>query len=260
MIELEHLCKRFADSPVNAVDSVTLTVNDGEFFAMLGGSGSGKTTTLKMINRLIPPTSGRVRIKGEDVAEVDAAKLRRRIGYVFQGVGLFPHWTVARNVAAVPTLLGWDRQRIRLRVHELLELVGLPPDDFADREPRALSGGQRQRVGVARAIAAEPPVLLMDEPFGALDPLTRDHLQQELRDLHARLGLTIVLVTHDMTEAMLLADRIGVMDEGRLLQVGTPAELLRNPSCSIVRDLVATPKRQADRIERIARAQTDSRA
>ncbi|MCA9283294.1 MAG: ATP-binding cassette domain-containing protein [Phycisphaerales bacterium] len=259
MIELDRVCKRFAASSANAVDSLSLSVEEGEFFALLGGSGSGKTTTLKMINRLIAPTSGSVRVNGEDVATVDGASLRRRIGYVFQGIGLFPHWTVAQNVGAVPRLLDWQRDRIRSRVDELLELVGLPPDEFADREPRALSGGQRQRVGVARALAAEPPVLLMDEPFGALDPLTRDNLQQELRELHARLRLTIVLVTHDMTEAMLLADRIGVMHEGRLLQVGTPSELLRNPSGNIVRDLVATPKRQADRIEQIARGGMDAR-
>lgn len=251
MIELDHVCKRFPDAPANAVDSVSLNVREGELFALLGGSGSGKTTTLKMINRLITPTSGVIRIRGEDNTSVDAVSLRRRVGYVFQGVGLFPHWTVSQNVGAVPRLLDWDRKRIGDRVNDLLDLVGLPPSEFADRLPRSLSGGQRQRVGVARALAAEPPVLLMDEPFGALDPLTRDRLQQELRDLHAKMGLTVMLVTHDMTEALLLADRVGVMHEGRMLQIGTPSELIRDPSCSIVEELVATPKRQADRIEAI---------
>jgi len=186
-------------------------------------------------------------------------ELRRSIGYVFQGIGLFPHMTVGQNIGVVARLLGWDKSSTRERVDELLEMIGLTPaDDYRDRPPSALSGGQRQRVGLARALAAKPRVMLMDEPLGALDPLTRDSLQSELKQLHERLGLTIVLVTHDMTEALLLADRIGVMNEGRMLRVAKPAELMRDPGDEYVREMMQTPKRQADQVEALASGDGDS--
>lgn len=252
MLELDRLTKRYPGVAAPAVDELSLSVESGEFIVLLGGSGCGKTTTLKMINRLIEPTSGRVSVAGDDVTAVDPVRLRRRIGYVFQGVGLFPHMSIAANIGVTPRLLGWDADRIRARVDELLELVGLPPEEYRERAPRELSGGQRQRVGVARAIACEPRVLLADEPFGALDPLTRAGLQDELRALRDRLNLTVVLVTHDMTEAVLLADRIAIMRDGRLVQCGAPGELMRDPADAYVRELMEAPKRQADRVEAIA--------
>ena len=248
MIELDRLCKRYgAGRP--AVRELSLTVAEGELLVLLGGSGCGKTTTLKMVNRLVEPTSGRVRIDGEDVASLPGHELRRRIGYAFQRVGLFPHMTVAENVAVTPSLLGWDAARIARRVDELLELVELDPALVRERRPDELSGGQQQRVGVARALAAEPRLMLLDEPFGALDPLTRDRIQQSFRRIRARLGLTAIFVTHDMSEALLLGDRIAVMDEGRLLQVGTPRELLTAPADDVVRQLVETPRRQAAAVD-----------
>lgn len=215
---------------------------------LLGTSGCGKTTTLKMVNRLVEASEGTVAVGGVDVSERDPAELRRSIGYVFQRIGLFPHLTVAANVAVVPTLLGWPSAEISARVDELLELVGLPPAEYRDRWPRALSGGQQQRVGVARALAARQRVLLMDEPFGALDPITRDRLQGELRSLHDALGLTTVVVTHDVAEALRLGDRVGVMDGGRLVQLGPPAELLARPASPFVEAVMSTPRTQADRI------------
>jgi osmoprotectant transport system ATP-binding protein len=244
MIEIAGLTRRFGD--VTAVDGLTLTVADGELLVLLGGSGSGKTTTLKMINRLIEPSSGSIRVHGEDVAEAEAHELRRRIGYVFQKAALFPHMTVGENVAVIPRLLGWDRERTRRRVDELLELVELEPEAMRDRYPRELSGGQQQRVGVARALAVEPKLMLLDEPFGALDPLTRDRLQQSFLRIKRRLGLTAVFVTHDMAEALLLGDRIAVLSEGRLIQVGSPRDLVARPADDYVRQLMATPRRQAE--------------
>jgi osmoprotectant transport system ATP-binding protein len=241
MIDIDGLTRRYGDTSV--VDTVTLRVQQGELLALVGGSGAGKTTLLKMINRLIEPTAGCVRLDGEDTRAVEPHTLRRRIGYVFQGVGLFPHWTVAENVAVPLTLEGWPATRIRQRVDEVLELVELPAD-VRERRPAELSGGQQQRVGVARALAASPRVMLLDEPFGALDPVTRDRLQQSLLDLRQRLGLTAILVTHDMTEALLLADRLGVMRGGRLVQVGSPADLLRDPADAGVAALFDTPRRQ----------------
>jgi osmoprotectant transport system ATP-binding protein len=219
---------------------------------LLGGSGCGKTTTLKMINRLIEPTAGRILVGGQDVLAADPVTLRRGIGYVFQGIGLFPHLTVADNVALVPRLLGWPLERIQARVEELLEMVHLPAEQYRTRWPRQLSGGQQQRVGFARALAAGPRVMLLDEPFGALDPITRDGLREEFRQIQTRLGLTAVMVTHDVTEALLCADRIAVMNDGRLLQVGTPAELLHSPADGFVAALMATPRRQAERLEALA--------
>ena len=247
MIELDRLTKHYGTHV--AVAELSLTVAEGELLVLLGGSGSGKTTTLKMVNRLVEPTSGRVRIDGNDVTALPPHELRRRIGYAFQRVGLFPHMTVAENVAVTPSLLGWDAARIARRVDELLELVELDPAVVRGRRPDELSGGQQQRVGVARALAAEPRLMLLDEPFGALDPLTRDRIQQSFRRIRARLGLTAIFVTHDMSEALLLGDRIAVMDAGRLLQVGTPRELLASPADEVVRQMLETPRRQAAAVD-----------
>jgi osmoprotectant transport system ATP-binding protein len=234
---------------VAVVEDLTLCVDRGELLVLLGGSGSGKTTTLKMVNRLIEPTSGCVRIAGRDTRETAGPLLRRNIGYCFQQIGLFPHMTVGENVAITPSLLGWDEGRIRRRVEKLLELVELPVGDFRDRKPSALSGGQQQRVGLARALAAEPDVMLLDEPFGALDPLIRDRLQASFRRIRSELGLTALFVTHDVVEAMILGDRIAVLEAGRLAQVGTPRELLEAPANDHVAELMRTPLRRAAVIE-----------
>ena len=212
----------------NIISDLNLTVERGETLVLLGESGCGKTTTLKLVNRLLTPTSGEVRVEGKSTTAWDPIALRRRIGYVIQEGGLFPHFTIARNVGLVPALAGWDQTRIMERVRELLSLVGLDPGRFADRYPRELSGGQRQRVGVARALAADPPLLLLDEPFGALDPLTRASLQNEFADLTSRLGKTAILVTHDVREALILARRIGLMHKGQLLLLETPERFLNS--------------------------------
>ena len=243
MIELHRLTRRYGDRAV--VDDVSLSVAEGELLAVLGGSGSGKTTTLKMINRLIEPSSGAVRLNGADVSRLPPHALRRQIGYAFQQVGLFPHMSVAENVAVTPTLLGWSGADVRRRVDELLELVELDPAAVRDRRPDELSGGQQQRVGVARALAAAPRVLLLDEPFGALDPLTRRRLQESFVRIRRRLAVTTVFVTHDMVEALVLGDRIAVLRDGRLVQVGTPAALMRSPADDYVRQLLDTPCRDA---------------
>jgi osmoprotectant transport system ATP-binding protein len=247
MIELRHVTKRYGD--VVAVDDVSLSVERGELLVLLGASGSGKTTTLKIINRLIEPSTGTVSIDGEDAGALAPHELRRRIGYVFQKIGLFPHMTVAENVAVTPTLLGWDRARIRQRVHELLELVELDPAALADRSPSELSGGQQQRVGVARALAAGATVMLLDEPFGALDPLTRVRLRTSFLRIRREIGLTAVFVTHDMTEALLLGSRIAVLHHGRLVQVGSPRELVRSPADAYVAQLMSAPQRDAAAVE-----------
>ena len=210
------------------IDHLSLAVERGETFVLLGESGCGKTTTLKLVNRLLAPTSGEVRVEGKTTAEWDAIRLRRRTGYVIQEAGLFPHFTVEQNVALVPGLEGWDEARGRERVRELLSLVGLDPERFAHRYPRELSGGQRQRVGVARALAADPPLLLMDEPFGALDPLTRSSLQKEFVELKSRLGKTVIFVTHDVREALLLGSRIALMDAGRIVLLETPGGFVKS--------------------------------
>jgi osmoprotectant transport system ATP-binding protein len=246
LIEVRRLRRHFGDAV--AVDNVSFVVAEGELLALVGGSGSGKTTTLKMINRLLEPTAGSVHVDGEDAAAIEPHLLRRRIGYVFQGVGLFPHMTVAENVAVPLRLLGWDRDRRNGRVAEVLSLVELDAS-LGDRRPTELSGGQQQRVGVARALAGSPRLMLLDEPFGALDPLTRDRLQRSFVALRRRLRLTAILVTHDMAEALLLADRIGVMREGRLVQVGAPEELLRAPADPLVAELLDSPRRQARLLE-----------
>jgi osmoprotectant transport system ATP-binding protein len=210
------------------VSNLNFSVVQGEALILLGRSGSGKTTTMKLINGLFTPTGGEVRVRGQSTKDWDLIKLRRQIGYVIQEVGLFPHFTIARNVGLVPSLEGWNPKQIKARVYELLQLVGLDPVQFSDRYPHELSGGQRQRVGVARAIAADPPILLMDEPFGALDPITRLELQQEFRNLQQQLNKTVVFVTHDIQEAFVLASRIGLMEAGRLVVLETPAEFLKS--------------------------------
>jgi osmoprotectant transport system ATP-binding protein len=236
-VEFRHVSKRYAlrDRPsvsaAAAVEDLSFVVPGGELCVLVGPSGSGKTTTLKMVNRLIAPTSGQILLDGEDVARVDPIQLRRRVGYVIQQVGLFPHQTIADNVATVPRLLGWPEARTRARVDELLALVGLEPGRFRARYPSELSGGERQRVGVARAIAVEPPLLLMDEPFGAVDPVVRERLQDELLQLHQRLGMTVLFVTHDVDEAIKLGTRIAVFArEGHLSQYGPPTEILTRPA------------------------------
>jgi osmoprotectant transport system ATP-binding protein len=245
LIELAGVSKRHG--PLAALDGVDLAVATGEFVALVGGSGSGKTTLLKTVNGLICPDAGRVAVAGDDVTAAEPHLLRRRIGYVFQEVGLFPHLTVAENIAITPKLLGWDKPRMAARVAELLDLVALPAA-AAGRAPAALSGGQRQRVGVARALAAEPRLMLMDEPFGAQDPVTRDALGADYRALHERLGLTTLMVTHDMAEAVLLADRIVVLAHGRILADGAPADLLAKTQDPDVLALLEAPKRQAARL------------
>jgi osmoprotectant transport system ATP-binding protein len=237
MIEIDKVSRRFGDTV--AVDDVSLAIPTGTITALVGTSGSGKSTLLRMINRLIAPTSGTIRIDGRDTASVPAEALRRGIGYVIQGHGLFPHWSVARNIATVPRLLGWDAAKIDARVRELLALFKLDADTYGAKFPHQLSGGQQQRVGVARALAAQPAILLMDEPFGALDPIIRAQAQEDLLALQRRLGITIVIVTHDMEEALRLGDRIVVMDGGRVLQAATPAELLARPAPGFVERLVA---------------------
>ena len=248
MIELDHVTKRFGEGgdAVTAVDDLTLTVAEGEVVALVGSSGSGKTTTLRMINRLIEPTAGRITVASRDVASLPAHELRRGIGYVIQQGGLFPHRTVAENIATVPGLLGWDKRRARSRVDELIGLVGLDPA-MATRYPSQLSGGQQQRVGVARALAADPPVLLMDEPFGAVDPIVRAQLQREFARLQRELGKTVVFVTHDVDEAFLLGDRVAVLGTaGRLAQLAGPAELLSAPASAFVSDFLGDRQLDVD--------------
>ena len=242
MIRLESLTKRW-DSGQVAVDALDLEVREGEITVLVGPSGCGKTTTLKMVNRLIEPSSGRIFLAGDDVTGADPVELRRRIGYVIQHVGLFPHLNVADNVATVPRLLKWDKGRIRARVDELLELVGLDPSEYRGRYPHQLSGGQRQRVGVARALGVDPPVLLMDEPFGAIDPISRDRLQGEFLRLQAEVGKTVVFVTHDIDEAVRLGDRIAVLREGGVLeQYAPPAEVLGRPASPFVAGFVGADR------------------
>lgn len=240
MLELDEVTVRFGN--VVAVDAVSLTVAEGELLMLLGGSGSGKTTTLETINRLVEPSSGQVRLRGDNVLALVPSELRRRIGYCFQGIGLFEHMTVAENIGITPKLLGWDPDRIAKQVERLLEMVELDPREYATRMPGALSGGQAQRVGVARALAAEPEVVLFDEPFGALDPVTRENLQASFTKLRRELGLTGVFVTHDVLEAIVLGDRIAVMNEGELVALGTPEEV-RESDHPYVQQLLDAPRR-----------------
>jgi osmoprotectant transport system ATP-binding protein len=241
MIEIEHVSKRFGDNEV--VSDVSLVIEPRTIATIVGTSGSGKTTLLRMINRLVEPTSGVIKLDGVDNRLVPGHELRRGIGYVIQGHGLFPHRTVAENIATVPGLLGWDRARIGARVEELLTLFQLDPAEFGPRYPHELSGGQQQRVGVARALAAEPNVLLMDEPFGALDPIIRTKAQEDLLEIQKRFGTTIILVTHDMEEAIHLGDKIAIMDAGRIVQYARPADILAKPATAFVETLVGTGER-----------------
>jgi len=249
VILLQGLVKRYGAAL--ALDGVSPEVARGECVFLVGASGCGKTTTLKLVNRLVEPDAGCVQVGGRDVRESAPHELRRRIGYAFQQVGLFPHLSVAENVGITPLLLGWERARIDARVDALLERMELEPSLFRARRPHELSGGQAQRVGLARALAAEPEVLLLDEPFGALDPATRDRLQQAFQRLRREFGLTVLFVSHDMAEALLLADRIAVMDAGRVVQLGTPRELLAAPADARVAALLETPRRQSARVDEL---------
>lgn len=254
MIEIDAVTKVYG--PDKAVDNVSLKIESGDIAAIVGTSGSGKTTLLRMINRLVEPTAGTIRIDGKDNRSLPGYALRRGIGYAIQGHGLFPHRTVAENIATVPRLLGWDRKRIDARVDALLSLFHLEPAQFRDRLPHELSGGQQQRIGVARALAAEPAVLLMDEPFGALDPIIRSKAQEDLLSIQRNFATTVVLVTHDMDEAIHLGSKIAVMDEGRLLQYATPAEIIARPANDFVQALVGSGDRafrmlSLDRVERL---------
>ncbi len=251
-IAVEHVTKRHGAAA--AVADVSFKVAAGEFFVLIGESGCGKTTTLHLLNRLSEPSEGRVLIDGADIRDGDASDLRRRIGFVFQETGLFPHFTVEENVAITPKLLGWSETDIAARVDELLALVRLDAQTYRRRLPRELSGGQRQRVGVARALAARPRIMLMDEPFAALDPLTRDELAADYKDIHTRLGLATVMVTHDMTEAFLLADRVAVMRAGRIVQLSAPQDLLAAPADEFVRTMIETPRRRARALAEAMRA------
>ena len=256
MIELRNVSKSYDNGATFAVAGVSLQVEKGELLGLIGESGCGKTTTLKMINRLEEPDAGQVLVGGRDVMDRNPQELRRNIGYVFQGIGLFPHYTVMENVAAVPRLLHWSGQETGSRCREALELVGLPAEEYGERNPMQLSGGQQQRVGVARALAAAPEVVLMDEPFGALDPVTRGQLRDEFRTIQRKLGLTVILVTHDMMEALLLADRIAVMKDGEVLQVGTPHDLLMAPEHDYVSEMVEMPRQEAVRLDRLIRQES----
>ncbi len=238
MISFEHLTKRYGEATV--VDDISFTVPSRTVTAIVGASGSGKSTLLRMVNRLVTPSSGQVCIDGEDIARIQPYMLRRRIGYTIQNYGLFPHYTVAENVATVPRLLGWPPARIEAKVDELLTLFRLDPGEFRNRFPHQLSGGQQQRVGVARALAAEPNILLMDEPFGALDPIIREKAQDDLKAIQSRFGTTLLLVTHDMEEAIRLADHIAVMEGGRLEQYAPPGEMLLHPATPLVEQLIGT--------------------
>lgn len=243
MIRLEGVAKHFPGQAQPAVDRLDLEVTTGQTCVLIGPSGCGKTTTLRMVNRLIEPTSGRILIDGEDVTQADPVLLRRRIGYVIQGVGLFPHMSVADNVATVPRLLGWPPARVGPRVDEMLALVGLEPGEFGPRRPASLSGGQRQRVGVARALAADPPAMLMDEPFGAVDPVVRARLQREFSDILRRLGKTVIMVTHDIDEAIRMGDRIALFGEGgKLQQYDTPRQMLADPANEFVADFLGAER------------------
>ena len=257
MIEIDQVSKSYGERRV--VDRLSLTVGAGELCVLIGTSGCGKSTTLRMINRLLPSDSGSIRVGGEDVASVPAEALRRRIGYAIQSIGLFPHWTVADNIATVPRLLKWREARVRDRVGELLELFRLDPPTYRGKYPHQLSGGEQQRVGVARALAADPELLLMDEPFAAVDPITRDALQVELAHIHRATGKTIVFVTHDIEEALRLATRIAIMDSGRIVQLGEPLDILEHPVNDFVRDFLGhqglglkllSVRRIADRLRR----------
>ena len=250
MIQLENVRKDYGET--TAVRDVSFAVEEGELLILLGTSGCGKTTTLKMINRLIDISAGSIFVDNQDISQMNPVHLRRSIGYVFQGIGLFPHMTVAQNIAITPKLEGWDAAEQTRRARELLEMLNLSYDEFGDRKPADLSGGQRQRVGVARALAIEPKIMLMDEPFGALDPITRMVLQKEYQKIRKQVGVTTIFVTHDMTEALLMGDRIAAMDDGEIIQMGTPRELMNNPVNEYVEQLMQAPKHQMRELEKLS--------
>ena len=244
IIQYDSVCKKFMGSGKMAVDHVSARIEKGEFITILGSSGCGKTTLLKLTNRLYDPDAGKIFVDGEDIGAADPVALRRRLGYVIQQVGLFPHMTVRDNITVIPQLMKWDKKRMDERADELLTLVGLAPGEFRSRYPHQLSGGQQQRVGLARALVLDPEILLMDEPFGAIDAITRLHLQSELMRIQKGLGKTILFVTHDINEAFRLGSRVMVMNEGKLLQFDTPAEIVRNPADSFVRSLIEAARSQ----------------
>lgn len=241
MILFEEVSKVYGNGS-HAVRDISFGVKTGEVLVLLGTSGSGKTTTMKMVNRLIEPSTGRISIDGQDIIERDPVELRLEIGYAIQQVGLFPHMTIEENIDVVPNLLGWSQPKRKSRIDDLLNMVRLDPAEFKHRYPGQLSGGQRQRVGVARALAGDPPIVLMDEPFGALDPLTRDELQKEFRQLQERLRKTVIFVTHDIFEAFELGDRIAILEQGRLAQIGTPEELIHSPASEFVTRFISSLK------------------
>jgi osmoprotectant transport system ATP-binding protein len=241
-IEFQNVKKKFDNAKDNAVDYVNLTIKEGEFITILGSSGCGKTTLLKLINRLYEPDEGKIILFGENIKDVDVIKVRRRIGYVIQQVGLFPHMTIAENIATVPKLLKWDREKIEKRVDELLYLVGLPPGEFKKRYPNQLSGGQQQRIGLARALAVDPKIMLLDEPFGAIDSINRLKLQDELLQIHGGLKKTFLFVTHDIEEAFKLGSRIMIMNEGKIVQFDTPKNIIRNPADKFVESLISSAR------------------
>ncbi len=245
-IEYQNLCKQFPGASYLSVDHVNATVEEGELVTILGSSGCGKTTLLKMTNRLYEPTEGKVILFGEDISTVDPVVVRRRMGYVIQQVGLFPHMTIEDNIAAIPKILKWDKEKIDARVTELLELVGLDPDQFRTRYPSQLSGGQQQRVGLARALVTDPKIMLLDEPFGAIDAITRLNLQSELQRIHAGTKKTFLLVTHDILEAFKLGTRVMIMNGGKLLQFDTPQEIVRHPADEFVDTLIRSAKDQEE--------------
>lgn len=242
-IEFSNVSKKYTSTERYAVDHVSLSVEEGEFITILGSSGSGKTTLLKMVNRLYEPMEGTIKLFGEDIATVDPIIVRRRIGYVIQQVGLFPHMTIAQNVSIIPKLLKWSRSRIDERVDELISLVGLEPQVYKDRYPSQLSGGQQQRIGLARALVTDPKIMLLDEPFGALDAITRVHLQEELLRIHGGLKRTFLLVTHDINEAFTLGTRVIVMDQGRVCQFDTPRNIVKHPADEFVASLIKSSRR-----------------
>jgi len=243
-IEFNNVSKKFNSAGYNAVDHVSLTIEEGEFITVLGSSGSGKTTLLKMINRLYEPDEGTITLFGEDIRDVDVVKLRRRIGYVIQQVGLFPHMTIAENIAIVPKLLKWNKEKIHTRVDELLSLVGLEQQEFKKRYPSELSGGQQQRIGLARALAVDPKIMLLDEPFGAIDAINRMNLQDELLRIHGGLKKTFIFVTHDINEAFKLGTRVIIMNKGRICQFDTPRNIVKNSADAFVSSLITSSRNQ----------------
>ncbi len=252
LISLHNVGKSFDGGKTFATYEIDLEIREGEFFVLLGASGSGKSITLRMINRMVEPTVGEIQIEGKNILGTDPVALRRSIGFVLEKFGLFPHLNVEENIEIVPVLLGWDRQRVKKRIHELMDQLHLPPNQFLTRSVNDLTHGQSQRVALARALAARPRIMLMDEPFALLDQIAKIGLHEEYKDLHKELGLTSILATHDMTEALIMADRIAILKDGKISQVGTPGELLERPANDYVAKLMASPKKQAEVMDKLA--------